>query len=181
MERLNHWVALRTKKGKVINYHLSLNLDAVPSLQFQPNWVTCYQGGKIFRGAKSIFHRRFHWRRDCRIVRSLVRLRNRTVGRRGRQNVCEWQTWEGYYLRVLSWSSLNINVFRSFTNICLTEGKFGRKVFKTKLLSRLSHKVCRLLFSSVLLRKFTIDTFFVSYVLRLKMDGVISTSNFQTS
>ena len=74
-----------------------------------------------------------------------------------------------------------INVFRSFTNICLTEGKFGGKVFQTKLLSRLSHKVCRLLFSSVLLRKFTIDTFFVSYILRLEMDGVISTSNFQTS
>ena len=33
--------------------------------------------------------------------------------------------------------------------------KFGEKVFQTKLLSRLSHKVCRLLSSPVLLRKFT--------------------------
>ena len=34
--------------------------------------------------------------------------------------------------------------------------KFGEKLFQTKLLSRLSHKVCRLLSSPVLLRKFTI-------------------------
>ena len=34
--------------------------------------------------------------------------------------------------------------------------KFGEKLFQTKLLSRLSHKVCRLLPSPVLLRKFTI-------------------------
>ena len=33
---------------------------------------------------------------------------------------------------------------------------FGEKLFQTKLLSRLSHKVCRLLPSPVLLRKFTI-------------------------
>ena len=31
--------------------------------------------------------------------------------------------------------------------------KFGEKLFQTKLLSRLSHKVCRLLSSPVLLRK----------------------------
>ena len=36
-----------------------------------------------------------------------------TVGRRGLQNACVWQTWQGYYLRVMSWSSLNINVFWS--------------------------------------------------------------------
>ena len=33
--------------------------------------------------------------------------------------------------------------------------KFGKKLFQAKLLSRLSHKVCRLLSSPVLLRKFT--------------------------
>ena len=33
--------------------------------------------------------------------------------------------------------------------------KFGEKLFQIKLLSRLSHKVCRLLSSPVLLRKFT--------------------------
>ena len=35
--------------------------------------------------------------------------------------------------------------------------KFGEKLFQTKLLSRLSHKVCRLLSSAVLLRKLTIE------------------------
>ena len=29
-------------------------------------------------------------------------------------NDYEWQTWQGYYLRVLWWSSLNIDVFWSF-------------------------------------------------------------------
>ena len=38
-------------------------------------------------------------------------------------------------------------------NICLMES--GVKLFQTKLLSRLSHKVCRLLSSPILLRKFT--------------------------
>ena len=45
----------------------------------------------------------------------LVSLLNRTAGRRRRQNARVWQTWQGYFLRVLSWSSLNINVFWSFT------------------------------------------------------------------
>ena len=31
--------------------------------------------------------------------------------RRERQNVSVWQTWQGYYLQVLSWSLLNIAVF----------------------------------------------------------------------
>ena len=38
----------------------------------------------------------------------LVSLRNRTAERRGRQNACVLQTWQGYYLRVLSWSSLTL-------------------------------------------------------------------------
>ena len=39
--------------------------------------------------------------------------------------------------------------------ICFKKVKFGKKLFRTKLLYRLSHKVCRLLPSPVLLRKFT--------------------------
>ena len=39
-----------------------------------------------------------------------VSLRNRTAERRRRQNACVWQTWQGCYLRVLSWSSFNIIV-----------------------------------------------------------------------
>ena len=49
---------------------------------------------------------------DC-YRRSFVSLRNRTADRRGRQNACLWQTWQGCYLRVMSWSSQNINVFWS--------------------------------------------------------------------
>ena len=37
-----------------------------------------------------------------------VSLRNRTAKRRGRQNACVWQTWQCYYVRVLSWSSLTL-------------------------------------------------------------------------
>ena len=36
---------------------------------------------------------------------TLVSLRNKTAERRGRQNACACQTWQGYYLRVSSWSS----------------------------------------------------------------------------
>ena len=80
------------------------------------------------------------------------------AGIRGRQNSSVWQTCQGYYLPVLSWSSLTIYIFWSFTKkICLKKGEVWRKkVISTKLLSRLSQKVCRLLFSSVLLRKLPI-------------------------
>ena len=78
------------------------------------------------------------------------------AGRRGRQSARVWQTWQGYFLRVLSWSSLNINVFWSFTERSVQRKvKFGEKLLQTKLLPRLSHKVCRLLPSPVLLCKFT--------------------------
>ena len=42
-----------------------------------------------------------------------------------------------------------------YKKICLKESDGWRKVISNKLLSRLSHKVCRLLSSPVLLRKFT--------------------------
>ena len=57
-------------------------------------------------------------------------LRNRTVGRRGRQNTCVWQ---GYYMCVLSWSSLNTNVFWSFTKRCFKESEVWRKVVSNKI------------------------------------------------
>ena len=57
--------------------------------------------------------------------------------RRGRQNACAWQTWQGYYLRVISWSSLNINVFWSLQkNICLSE--VWRKVISNKMVVTLA-------------------------------------------
>ena len=48
--------------------------------------------------------------------------------------------------------------------------KFGEKLFETKLLSRLSHKVCRLLSSPVLLRKF-IPILFTSFGLIVPEGG----------
>ena len=69
-----------------------------------------------------------------------VSLRNRKVGRRGQQNACVWQAWP----------SLNINVFWFLQKV-----KFGEKLFQTKLLLRLSLMACRLLYSPVLLLKFT--------------------------
>ena len=53
----------------------------------------------------------------------IVGLRNRTAERRGQQIACEWRTSRGYYLRVLSWSSLTINVFCFF----LQKDLFKRK------------------------------------------------------
>ena len=51
----------------------------------------------------------------------------------------------------------NINVFWSFTRRSVKKSwKFGEKLFQTKLLSRLSHKVCRHLSSPFPLHKFTI-------------------------
>ena len=66
------------------------------------------------------------------------------------------KTWQGYYLCVVSWSSLNANVFWSFTKRSVwRKVEFGKKLFQTKLLSHLSHKVCRLLSFPVLLHKFS--------------------------
>ena len=42
---------------------------------------------------------------------ALVSLRNRTAKRRGRQNAWVWQTWRGYYLRVLSGIHLTLIFF----------------------------------------------------------------------
>ena len=73
----NFVVDLRRERQRDKFYYLSLNLDTVPSLQFQPNvhtlshWATWYEGEKVSMDAKSIFQRRFHERRRCRIIRSL--------------------------------------------------------------------------------------------------------------
>ena len=85
----------------------------------------------------------------------LVSLRNRTAERRRLQNACVWQTWQGYSSRVLSWSSLKLMFSGLLQKDLFKEGEVRRKIFETKLLSRLSHKVCGLLSSPVLLRKLT--------------------------
>ena len=47
-------------------------------------------------------------------------LRNSTAERRGQQNACVWQTWQGYYLRFVSWSSLKL----------MFSGLFQKHLFK---------------------------------------------------
>jgi len=42
-----------------------------------------------------------------------VSLCNKTAERRGWQNACVWQTWHGYYLGVLWWSSLIVKIMFS--------------------------------------------------------------------
>ena len=87
----------------------------------------------------------------------IVSSRNRTVERRGRQNARAWQTWRGLLLACFVANSLKIDVSFSSTKRSVQRNvKFGGSKAKAKLLSRLSHKVCRRLSSPVLLRKFTI-------------------------
>ena len=84
-------------------------------------------------------------------INSLVSLRDRTAKRLKAANVT------GLLLACFVGNSLNINFFLLFyKKICFRNVKFGGRFFQTKLLSRLSHNVCRRLSSSVLLRKFTI-------------------------
>ena len=42
-----------------------------------------------------------------------------------------WQTWQGYYLCVLSWSSLNITVFCLYKNTYLKECEISNKITVT--------------------------------------------------
>ena len=84
--------------------------------------------------------------------------------KRGRQNACVWQTWQAYDLRVLWWSSLK----SMFSGLLQKDPfqrrvKFARNVFQTKLLSHLSHKVCRLLSSPVLSHKLTITRMWLCF------------------
>ena len=71
-----------------------------------------------------------------------------------------WQRWQGYYLCIL-WRTLLNNkcVLVVYKNVCLKKSEVWQNFFLTQLQSRLSHKVCRLLFSAVLLCKFTIIGF----------------------
>ena len=63
----------------------------------------------------------------------IVSLRNRTAERGGLQNVFVWRTWEGYYLRVLSWSSLKSGVLQKdlFKGRWSLEVSFLNKVIVT--------------------------------------------------
>ena len=62
---------------------------------------------------------------------TVVSSRTRTAERRGQQNACVWQTWQGYHSRV---SKLNINVFWSLQKNCLKESEVWRKVISNKVI-----------------------------------------------
>ena len=59
-------------------YHLCLDSGTAPLFSSNRNsllssdWVTWDNREVVLKGAKSNFQRRFHWRRRCRIVRSLL-------------------------------------------------------------------------------------------------------------
>ena len=59
------------------------------------------------------------------------RLDNRAAGRRGRQIACAWRTWQGYYVRILSWSSLT-SMFSGLLQKDLFKGKWSlaKRFFK---------------------------------------------------
>ena len=65
-------------------------------------------------------------------ITNLYKMKSLTAGRRGWQSVCAWQTWHGYYLHVMSWSSLNINVFCSLQKDSLKESEGWCKVISSK-------------------------------------------------
>ena len=86
----------------------------------------------------------------------IVSLRNRTAGRRRRRTlVCDKRDRAFTYVfcRDLHLTSM----FSGLLQKDLFKGRWilAKSFFQAKLLSRLSHKVCRLLSSPVLLRKFT--------------------------
>ena len=58
---------------------------------------------------------------------TIVSLRNRTAGSRGRRTACTWRKWQGYNLRVLSWSWLT-----SMFSGLLQKDLFKRKGSLTK-------------------------------------------------
>ena len=67
---------------------------------------------------------------------TLVSLRNRTAGGRGRQIPCAWRTWQDHYLRVLLWTSLT-SVFSGLLQKDLLktfESKVWRKVISNKII-----------------------------------------------
>ena len=68
------------------------------------NWVTWYKREKVVKDSKSIFQRRFHWRRRCRIVRSLF------WGRRGSKEVSRAHLRLSVY-----WTTIGENSYKTKT------------------------------------------------------------------
>ena len=105
----------------------------------------------------------FFWRSRYRprrwiLTSLLVSSRNRMAQRRGRQNACVCDKRDRTITCVFVAKFNKYNCVLIFTKRSFKRKlKFGGNCFQTELLSRLSHKVFRLLPSTVPLRKFTIN------------------------
>ena len=89
---------------------------------------------------------------DWRPLGIIVSLRNRMAGRRGRQNTCAWQKWQARTITYVFCRDIHLAL--TFTSVYKKisfkgEWSLAKNCFKQKLLSRLLHKVCRLLSSPV--------------------------------
>ena len=72
--------------------------------------------------------------------------------KRDRATTCEFYRDIIFLILIFQFISYFLVLYKK---ICLKKVKFGGTLFQRKLLSRLSQKVCRLLSSPVLLRKFS--------------------------
>ena len=72
--------------------------------------------------------------------------------KRDRGTTCEFYRDIIFLILIFQFISYFLVLYKK---ICLKKVKFGGRLFQRKLLSRLSHKVCRLLYFPVLLRKFS--------------------------
>ena len=75
------------------------------AFQSENFWIR-YESGIVWTLNPHIFHPVTSQDKPSSLPWILVSLRNGTAGRRGRQIACAWRTWQGYNLRVLSWSWL---------------------------------------------------------------------------
>ena len=80
--------------------------------------ITRFHGSCILMSYTSLTGRRI------RLFVTLLSLGNRTAGRRRRQIARVWQTWQGYFLRVLAWSSLT-SMFSGLLQKDLFKGKWS--------------------------------------------------------
>ena len=93
------------------NKHISTNHNTCLSLNISNN-------SYVFEPTNNLTFNAFGWLGEFQKAPPsnpiIVSLRNRTAWRRGRQNARVWQARQDYFLLVLSWSSLNINVYWYF-------------------------------------------------------------------
>ena len=116
----------RRKRKQITDFHLRL----IFSFFFFFYKKICLKESEVWRKViqTKLLSRLSH--KVCRLLpspvqlRTFIDLRNRTAGRRGRQIACAWRTWQGYNLRILSWSSLT-SMFSGLLQKDLFKGKWS--------------------------------------------------------